>query len=153
MNKLNKIRQLLGQQLKLEQMKLDNGVSIEAESFEEGQNVFVISEDERIPLPPGEYQLEDGRVLSVVDEGVIATIGEPQTEEAEAEIENQDMETEATPKKVVETVSKEQHFSDEMIEALAEKVFNVLEQRLESYTIAAKEEEGDAKIVEKAEVK
>lgn len=85
---LSKIMELLNLQdeVKLESMKLENGTTIEAEEFTANQEVFIVTEDERIALPVGEYELEDGRILVVAEEGVIAEMrdaGEP--EEAPAE--------------------------------------------------------------------
>ena len=84
---LNKVRSLLGMEVKLEQMKLTDGVSIlEADVFEAGNEVFIVTEDEqKIPLPVGEYELEDMRVLVVTEEGLIAEIKEAAAEEAPAE--------------------------------------------------------------------
>ena len=84
---LSKIMELLNLQdeVKLESMKLENGTVIEAEAFEPNQEVFIVSEDERIALPIGEYELEDGRILVVAEEGVIAEIGEAKEEEAPQE--------------------------------------------------------------------
>lgn len=95
---LGKIMELLNLQdeVKLESMKLENGTTIEAEAFEANQEVFIITEDERIALPVGEYELEDGRILVVAEEGVIAEMRdageepeaeEPQAEEATEEVE------------------------------------------------------------------
>ncbi|MDB2690395.1 hypothetical protein N9Z17_04270 [Planktomarina temperata] len=84
---LGKIMELLNLQdeVKLESMKLENGTVIEAEAFEPNQEVFIVSEDERIALPIGEYELEDGRILVVAEEGVIAEINEAKEEEAPEE--------------------------------------------------------------------
>jgi hypothetical protein len=72
-------------------MRLANGVVIEAESFEAGQNVFLVGEDdEKVAAPVGEHELEDGRVLVIVEEGVIAEIKE--VEEAPAEEEEVEVE-------------------------------------------------------------
>jgi hypothetical protein len=72
-------------------MKLANGIVVEAESFEAGQNVFLIGEDdEKVAAPVGEHELEDGRVLVIVEEGVIAEIKE--VEEAPAEEEEVEVE-------------------------------------------------------------
>ena len=62
---LNKVRTLLGMEVVLETMKLDDNITvIEAESFEAGNEVVVVTEDEqKVPLPVGSYNLEDGRVL------------------------------------------------------------------------------------------
>ena len=88
---LSKIMELLNLQdeVKLESMKLENGTTIEAEAFEANQEVFIVTEeDERIALPVGEYELEDGRILVVAEEGVIAEMrdaGEEAPEEAPAQ--------------------------------------------------------------------
>ena len=99
---LSKIMELLNLQdeVKLESMKLENGTTIEAEAFEANQEVFIITEDERIALPVGEYELEDGRILVVAEEGVIAEMrdaGEPEAEapaqeEATEEVEAEEQE-------------------------------------------------------------
>ena len=65
----------LQDEIKLESMKLDNGTVIEAEAFEANQEVFIVTEnEEKIALPVGEYTLEDGMILVVVEEGVIAEL-------------------------------------------------------------------------------
>ena len=74
---LSKIMELLNLQdeVKLESMKLENGTTIEAEAFEANQEVFIVTEeDEKIALPIGEYTLEDGRILVVAEEGIIAEV-------------------------------------------------------------------------------
>lgn len=115
-------------EVKLETMKLSDGVTVlEAEMFEAGNEVFVVTEDEqKIALPIGEYEMEDGRILIVVEEGIISEIKEKEEEEEEmpeeAPIEEeakkeQEMETsKAAPKKIVESMIKESFFSE--IEAL-----------------------------------
>jgi hypothetical protein len=119
---LNKVRTLLGMEVKLETMKLSDGVSmLEAEMFEAGQPVFILTEDEqRIPVPVGEYELEDMRILVVVEEGVISEIKEAAEveeevveEEAPAVEEEVEAATEtATPKKTIESIVKESFFSE-----------------------------------------
>jgi len=108
-------------EVKLAQMKLQDGVTvIEAEAFEPEMAVFIVNEEERVPMPVGEYMLEDGNVLKVDVEGIIAAIEMPQEEAPVAEEEvatpaeaNQEMTTEvATPKRVVESVTKEMFFSE-----------------------------------------
>ena len=126
---LNKVRTLLGMEVKLETMKLSDGVSmLEAESFEAGQPVFILTQDEqRIALPIGEYELEDGRILVVVEEGVISEVKEVAEEQEMPEAPQMEMPTEAkaeeemsdaapTAKKIIESVTKESFFSE--IEAL-----------------------------------
>ncbi len=64
-------------------MKLAGGVVVEAESFEAGENVFLLGEDdEKVAAPVGEHELEDGKILVIEEEGVIAEIREAgETEE------------------------------------------------------------------------
>jgi hypothetical protein len=73
---LNKIKGIVGVELtekvNLAEMKLQNGTVVEAEKFEKGEAVFIKSDDEKIALPVGEYVLEDGRLLVVEEEGLIA---------------------------------------------------------------------------------
>lgn len=126
---LNKVRTLLGLEVKLETMRLSDGVSmLEAEVFEAGQPVFILTEDEqRIALPIGDYELEDGRILVVIEEGVIADVREAAEPEVEVEVEAPEAEMPAeeemaqepatpTAKKIIESVTKESFFSE--IEAL-----------------------------------
>jgi hypothetical protein len=126
---LNKVRTLLGLEVKLETMRLSDGVSmLEAEVFEAGQPVFILTEDEqRIALPIGDYELEDGRILVVIEEGVIADVREAAEAEVEVEVEAPEAEMPAeeemaqepaapTAKKIIESVTKESFFSE--IEAL-----------------------------------
>lgn len=119
MNVVNQIKELLGMDIKLAQMKLQDGITvIEAEAFEPEQAVFIINGEEKVPMPIGEYMLEDGNVLKVDVEGIIAAIEMPEEETPAAEEEvatpaeaNQEMEA-ATPKRVVESVTKEMFFSE-----------------------------------------
>jgi hypothetical protein len=126
---LNKVRTLLGLEVKLETMKLSDGISVlEAESFEAGQPVFILTEDEqRIALPIGEYELEDGSILVVIEEGVISEVKEVAEEQEMPEAPEMEVPTEAkaeeemsdaapTAKKIIESVTKESFFSE--IEAL-----------------------------------
>lgn len=121
MNVVNQIKELLGMEVKLAQMKLQDGVTvIEAEAFEPEMAVFIVNGEEKVPMPVGEYMLEDGNVLKVDVEGIIASIEMPEEEMPTAEEEvatpaeaNQEMTTEvATPKRVVESVTKEMFFSE-----------------------------------------
>ena len=142
MNTIDKIKTLLGMEVKLEQMKLADGQTvIEADMFEAEKEVFVVTEDEqRIPVPVGEYEMEDGRILVVAMEGVISEIKEMETEEeGPAEVEEVEAEqapaTPAAPatnapKKTIESVTKESYFSKE-IEELKSLVTELSAQVLE----------------------
>jgi len=121
---INKIKSLLGMEVKLEQMKLVDGTTVlEADAFEMDNEVFIVTEDEqKIPLPIGEYELENGMILVVAVEGIIAEIKEAVVEEVAPEVEAPEVEVEVeaasapTAKKTIESIVKETFFSE--IEAL-----------------------------------
>jgi hypothetical protein len=104
------------QEIKLAQMTLENGTIIEAEEFAPEFEVFIVTEEDRIALPVGEYSLEDGMILVVEAEGIIKEIKEmdaPMEEEApEVEVEVEAEAEVSQPKKVIESVSKETFFSE-----------------------------------------
>jgi hypothetical protein len=122
---LTRIAALLGMnKVELATMKLMDGVTIlEADAFEAGMEVFIVTEDEqRVALPVGEYQMEDGRMLVVAQEGIIAEIKEMEEEapeveeapEAEAPMVEEEMADEAipvAPKKVIKSTIEEMLFS------------------------------------------
>ena len=121
---LNKVRELLGMEVKLEQRKLEDGVTIiEADEFATDNEVVIITEDEqRIPLPIGEYKMDDGMILVVTEEGLIAEIKEEAAEEEvvieeeakkDYEEKEEEMTDESKPvKKVVESIVKETFFNE-----------------------------------------
>ena len=86
---ISKIKEVLNlsEEVKLEQQALENGTVLEAEAFEAGKEIFIVTEDEKVAVPVGEYQLEDGRILVVAEEGLIAEIKETETEEETEEVE------------------------------------------------------------------
>jgi len=108
-----------------DQLLADGQTTIQADMFEAGQNVFIVVPDsEPVPLPIGEYELTDGKILVVKAEGVIDSIVDAlPTEENPAEAETEvPVEAEKTPeqakvKKIVRSQVEEQHFS-----ALEEKI-------------------------------
>lgn len=97
---LNKIKTFLGEEtadivenieqtekVELAQAKLENGTVLEAEAFEAGNEIFIITEDEKVAVPVGEYEMEDGKILIVAEEGLIGEIKD--AEEVEEEIEEE----------------------------------------------------------------
>ena len=94
---LNKIKTYLGEEIKeespqealeLAQLKLENGTVLEAEAFESGNEIFILTEDEKVAVPQGEYLMEDGRTLVVEEEGVIQEIKAEETKEPSVEEED-----------------------------------------------------------------
>lgn len=158
---VNKIREVLGVELsaeiKLAQETLENGTIIEAESLEAGKEVFIVNEEERIALPVGEYQMADGKVLVVAEEGVIAEIKEKaeetpeETEAKEDEVEVEAKEEISAPKKVVESVTKETHFSAEQTEIIETKL-SELKAELKAEILAELKAENEVKKEELSKV-
>ena len=91
---LNQIKTLLNIEVKLEEMKLENGTIISAESFEKGKELFIVTDDEKVAMPVGEYILEDGRLLVVEEEGIIADVRDVSDEVPAKEEITEDLEEE-----------------------------------------------------------
>ena len=96
-SKLNQIKELLNIQVKLEEQKLENGTVVSAESFEKDNEIFIVTDDEKVAMPVGEYLLEDGRLVVVSEEGIIADVRDvaddaPQKETEEGEEITEDLE-------------------------------------------------------------
>tara|TARA_E500000318_G_scaffold111996_2_gene133224 strand:+ start:1082 stop:1660 length:579 start_codon:yes stop_codon:yes gene_type:complete len=110
-NMLNEIKTLLGveeQEIVLAQLNLENGTVLEAEDFKQGNDVFILTEDEKVALPVGEYELEDGRILEVAEEGVISEIKAEKEDDKDEEDEKSEDKEEmayATKEELAEVVS------------------------------------------------
>lgn len=131
-------------EIKLEEMELENGTVLEAEKFEKGKEVFIKTEDEKVALPEGIYDLADGNKLIVVDEGVIDEIKSEIETDMSEEIENQ----------VEETVLEEKDESQEMSYATKEELAEVKEMVEEiKAMLEPKEEEMSAEAKEVEETK
>jgi hypothetical protein len=86
--------------------------------FEVGEAVFIVGPEgtEPVPLPVGEYELADGRILVVEVEGVIAAINEvaeetETVEPTEVPVEAEKVMQTTTAKKIIRSTVEEQHFS------------------------------------------
>jgi hypothetical protein len=126
---MNKVRVLLGLEVKLEQMELVNGAIIEAEVFEEEAEVFVVADEERVAVPVGVYEMKDGMTMVVEEEGIIKAISNATVEEEESSKDNMPMKKDEeeelaaetpAPKKVVKSISEEMFFSE--IQKLREEI-------------------------------
>jgi hypothetical protein len=111
---LNKIKNIVGVELseekvELAEISLKNGTLLVSEEFTKGNAVFIKSEDGEMALPVGEYELEDGRILFVIEEGIIDSIGEAAAEEAEEELSE-----ETVTEETVETELEEEEEKEEM---------------------------------------
>ena len=145
-------------------MKLANGIVVEAESFEAGQNVFLIGEDdEKVAAPVGEHELEDGNILVIEEEGVIKEIKEATEEVVEEEPVAEEESTEMAEE--MEYVSKEEFTAamteiKEMIAAMMPKeeqsaeevVEEVVEEKVEMSEVPAAKKVTAAPVEKKPQV-
>jgi hypothetical protein len=147
-NILNRILAELSsiREVKFEQMTLENGAVLEAESFEAGNEVFVVSGDDRVAAPIGEHLLEDGRILVIEEEGLIAEIKEAAAEtEVEVEVEAPEAEVELAEVEVKEEAPA--------VVAIIEKVLEEIAMMREEMKGMREEMGGYAKKEEMAAVK
>jgi hypothetical protein len=147
-------------------MKLANGIVVEAESFEAGQNVFLIGEDdEKVAAPVGEHELEDGKILVIEEEGVIKEIKDAAEEVTEEVTEEPVAEEESTEMAEEEMayVSKEEFTAaideiKEMIAAMMPKeeqsseVEEVVEEKVEMSEVPAAKKVAAAPVEKKPQV-
>lgn len=137
---LNKIKTYLGedtadivenieqsQVVELAQAKLENGTVLEAEAFESGKEVFILTDDEKVAVPVGEYQMEDGQILVVSEEGII---GEIKSAEQEEEVEASEEVSEETE---LEEVEAEYATKEELAEvkSMLEEIKAMIEKKEE----------------------
>ena len=152
-NILNRILAELSsiREVKFEQMTLENGAVLEAEAFEAGNEVFVVSGEDRVPAPVGEHLLSDGRVLVIAEEGVIAEIKEAAAEE-EASVE---IEVEASAEEATETELAEVEVKEEApaVAAIVEKVLEEIAMMREEMKAMREEMGGYAKKEEMSAIK
>ncbi len=151
-NKLNQIKALLSLEVKLAQMTLADGITVvEAEEFEPEYSVGIVTPDGIVPMPVGEYELQDGTMVVVEVEGIIASVGAKAEEEApEAEAATEavvEPEMEAAPsapqpKRIVESVSKESFFEAQVAELKAE---------IEALKLAAQTKEEEVQLASQEE--
>jgi hypothetical protein len=86
--KLNQIRIALGMEVKMAEAMLEDGVTkVEAEAFEPGKKIFVVSETgDKGPAPEGTHTTEDGTKVTVDANGTITAVEKPEPK-VEVEIE------------------------------------------------------------------
>ena len=142
---LNEIKTLLNIEVKLEEQKLENGTVVSAEAFEKGKEIFIVTDDEKIAMPVGEYILEDGRLVVVEEEGVIADVrevsdevpakeeedGEEITEDLKEEEKMMDEENYVTKDTFREMEDKIQNLEDAIADLKSDKVEAEKEEEVE----------------------
>lgn len=117
------------QVVELAQAKLENGTVLEAEAFEAGNEIFILTDDEKVAVPVGEYQMEDGQILVVEEEGLIAEIKEAEAKEEE-EVEASEEVSEETE---LEEVEAEYATKEELAEvkSMLEEIKAMIEKKEE----------------------
>lgn len=113
--------------IELAQMSLENGTVLEAEAFESDNEVFIVTEDEKVALPVGEYTLEDGRILKVEQEGVIAEIYSEDSE-SEEEVPSEEELKEEEIYATKEELSEIRSMVEEIREMMKDKMSEVKEE-------------------------
>ncbi len=124
---LNKVKELVGVELETEkvtlaQATLKNGTVLESESFEKGSEVFIVTEDERVALPVGSYELEDGEMILVKEEGIIDAIGKAEEEEVQEKEEELSEEVEVQAEEEKEEMQYATKTELEEVKKLVEEV-------------------------------
>tara|TARA_R100000773_G_C4205081_1_gene106266 strand:- start:408 stop:1052 length:645 start_codon:yes stop_codon:yes gene_type:complete len=169
MEALEKIKELLGmvevvennevtpqelqeakEHLKFEDAQLEDGTVISADAFEVGAAVFIMVEEEKQPLPVGEYAMADGKMLVVEEEGIIASISEVE-EEVEEEVQEQKKKDEEEEYKTEELSDSDSQTKDALVQAIGvlENLVQEFSQIKEEFnTLKAEKAEADAKIEE-----
>ena len=110
--------------VELAQIKTADGQAImEADAFEIGQAVFVVTEEGNIPVPMGEYILEEGLKIKVDEQGVIVEVETEGAEEIE-EVEAKDM---------VEKEEEDMMGKDKMEAKMPKKIIKTKTEMEESY--------------------
>jgi len=102
---------------------LDNGTVVytDAEAFAEGVEAYIINDEgEKIPLPPGDYALEDGRTLVIGEGGVVSSIGQPEAEVEEVEA-SEEVEVEAEEEPGYVTKAEVEEMIKAALESIKEK--------------------------------
>jgi len=119
---------------------LESGQEImtDADAFAVGVSAFVVNDEgERIPLPDGDYQLQDGSML-VVAEGAVVEVNEATTEpEVEAEEEKEE------EMKAEEVEASSEVLTREAVEGMIAEAIEATKKEFSSQI-----EERDAKITE-----
>tara|TARA_R110000744_G_scaffold251100_1_gene367110 strand:- start:180 stop:812 length:633 start_codon:yes stop_codon:yes gene_type:complete len=159
---VDSIKEVLGMELaevkvELEERELDNGTKITADKFEEGESVFILTEsgdeEEKIALPVGNYEMNDGTVLVVTEEGKIGELREasdevPQKEEAGEEKEEMNEEEEMDEEADVADWQGMEKRIQNLEDAIADLKANKLNDNEEMYSKEKKDEKVEASKVD-----
>lgn len=150
---LNKVKEILGVELseekevKLAQAELENGTIIESETFEPGNEIFIVTDDERVPLPIGDYKLIDGESLIVKEEGIISSIGAVEEEEPTEEVEAEEVKAEEEKEEMGYATKEELEEVKKVVEEIKAILIPKEEEMSEDSETSVKSEETTTKTV------
>lgn len=139
--KLNQVREVLGMEVKLEAVKLIDGVTtVEYERLEPGFPLFVIAEDgsTMTPAPKGEHTLEDGTTIEVDEAGMIIEVSKEEAEIEEAPVAEETV-VEVSGAEVTEETKVDVAMEEAIIEKVIEKVGEKMKAIFEAVEEVAKE--------------
>ena len=114
------------QVVELAQAKLENGTVLEAEAFESGNEIFILTDDEKVAVPVGEYTMEDGQILVVEEEGII---GEIKSAEQEEEVEASEEVEEQLEEEVEAKYATKEELAE--VKSLVEEIKQMIEKKEE----------------------
>jgi hypothetical protein len=139
---LNKIKTYLGedtadivenieqsQVVELAQAKLENGTVLEAEAFEAGKEIFILTDDEKVAVPVGEYQMEDGQILVVSEEGLIGEIKKQEAKEEEEVEASEEVEEQLEEEEVEAKYATKEELAE--VKSLVEEIKTMIEKKEE----------------------
>lgn len=139
-----------------EKKTIDGAAIFDSENFAIGEAVFLVAEDgTKIPVPMGEYVLEDNTSIVVDDKGIIVEVstGEEEVAGVEEEMQNEPMKeqirkagemTPAAAKKVVKIKSESEESYFSKIEARLSRIENESE-NLKAMNVQLSEENEELK--------
>lgn len=116
------------QVVELAQAKLDNGTVLEAEAFESGNEIFILTDDEKVAVPVGEYTMEDGQILVVEEEGIIGEIKEAEAKEEEEVEASEEVEDQLEEEVEAKYATKEELAE---VKSLVEEIKTMIEKKEE----------------------
>ena len=115
--------------VELAQVKLENGTVLEAEALESGKEVFILTDDEKVAVPVGEYQMEDGQLLVVQEEGLIAEIKKAEAKEEEEVEASEEEELDKHDEEVEAKYATKEELAE--VKSLVEEIKQMIEKKEE----------------------
>ena len=138
--KIKAIKIALGIEVKMVEAVLNDGVTrVEAESFEVGSKLFVVSESgEKAPGPEGIHTLEDGTQITVDSTGTISEVKKPEPK-VEVEIEAAAEEVPAGEEPAGEPTKSEPDIASEEMKKMIMQCYEAIEEVAKEVAVVKEE--------------